>query len=70
MPTEQDEIANLRLALAEEWLSNHAGHCGARVPPWPHSGVCNWPLPRVLATMPPDSLNEILSKIVGASDAD
>jgi hypothetical protein len=43
------EIERLREELIDQWLSNHAEHCGARVPPWPHPGICHWPMPEVLA---------------------
>jgi hypothetical protein len=35
-------------ALMDEWLSNHAEHCGVRGPSWPHDGVCHWPMPEIL----------------------
>jgi hypothetical protein len=35
-------------ALMDQWLSNHAEHCGKRGPPWPHNGMCHWPMPEIL----------------------
>jgi hypothetical protein len=38
-------------ALMDQWLSNHAEHCGVRGPPWPHAGMCHWPMPEILTRL-------------------
>ena len=38
----------LRRELMSQWLTDHAEHCGA-LPPWPHEGDCQWPMPTVLS---------------------
>lgn len=38
-------------ALMDQWLSNHAEHCGVRGPPWPHEGMCHWPMPEILTRL-------------------
>jgi hypothetical protein len=39
----------LEKELARQWIVNHAEHCGIPVPPWPHPGDCQWPMPEVLS---------------------
>jgi hypothetical protein len=43
-----DHACALRVELVRQWLINHPEHCGAPVPPWPHDGICPWPMPQVL----------------------
>ena len=57
---DSNEIQKLREALAREWASNHYEHCGAEFPPWPHSGTCKWPLPKVLALVVPNEASLLL----------
>jgi hypothetical protein len=44
----QSEMRALKIDLIRQWFSNHAEHCGALIPPWPHNGLCKWPLPPTL----------------------
>jgi hypothetical protein len=41
----EQENAELRKALWEQWRANHIEHCRYE---WPHDGVCHWPVPDVL----------------------
>lgn len=51
----------LEREVARQWLFAHAEKCGAWVPPWPHAGMCHWPLPKVLADL---STNEALTLLL------
>jgi len=53
-------IRDLELDLARQWLTNHAEHCGAIVPPWPHQGDCHWLLPAALARLTPSEVYLLL----------
>lgn len=54
-------VQRLLIEVANQWLTNHAEHCGIE-PAWPHSGVCHWPLPAVLAELPTNEVGELLQK--------
>lgn len=58
------ENLELKKQLVREWLINHAEHCGSQIPPWPHSGICHWPLPEALASA---SLSEVYLLLLLAS---
>jgi hypothetical protein len=44
-----EEELNLKKELIKQWAFNHAEHCGVIIPPWPHAGECQWPLPAVIS---------------------
>lgn len=47
------ELDALRAALYDQWETNHAEHCGHINQPYPHEGLCHWPLPSLLANYQP-----------------
>lgn len=66
-----DAWAAERLALRREvmhqWFMNHAEHCGHRIPPWPHTGDCHWPMPPVMVAMAPSEVYLLLLEASGVS---
>jgi len=40
----------LKKDSVDQWASNHYEHCGVPIPPWPHEGDCQWPIPATLAS--------------------
>jgi hypothetical protein len=61
------KIRQLQLELARQWLSNHAEHCGVIVPPWPHRGICNWPMPEELSCLGHSEVYLLLLQASGVS---
>jgi hypothetical protein len=61
------EIRALRLELMSQWITNHAEHCGVTVPPWPHRGGCQWPLPSTLSALPSDEVRLLFLEVSGES---
>jgi len=40
---------DLKKELLRQWMFNHAEHCGAIIPPWPHAGECQWRPPEIIS---------------------
>jgi hypothetical protein len=59
------EVSELRRAVVEQWLANHYEHCGHRLLPWPHEGLCHWPLPDAIARLSP---KEVCQLVLEASE--
>lgn len=58
------EKLELRREVMRQWLTNHFENCGAIVPPWPHEGDCQWPIPSVV---PPNEVLQLLREVLGES---
>jgi len=43
-----EQNRKLQEELMREWMINHGEHCGVIIPPWPHPGACQWPMPTIL----------------------
>jgi len=41
-------LAGAREELLNQWVYNHAEHCGND---WPHEGICHWPQPEILVSL-------------------
>lgn len=69
IPRNSIELENqtLRRELVDQWFTNHAEHCGALIPPWPHRGHCKWPMPEVLAMLPLAEIHAMLLEVSGQS---
>lgn len=65
----QKEVAALRDELWRQWEYNHFEHCGVRYPPWPHKGICHWPIPLVLQSEYPRGLKLVLPQQPEESEA-
>ena len=64
------ENVDLREQLMDQWLSNHAEHCGANVPPWPHPGMCHWPMPPALRRhMSASEVYSLLLEVLAKDDS-
>lgn len=61
------EILELRREVMRQWFTNHAEHCGAVVPPWPHAGDCQWPIPSVILANSPSMVYLLLLEVSGES---
>ena len=61
-----DEVKRLKLDLMDQWITNHAEHCG-RIPHWPHDGRCHWPMPKALADLPHGETYLLLLEASGES---
>ena len=60
------EKLELRREVMRQWFTNHAEHCGAIVPPWPHHGDCQWPIPPVILATSPSEAYLLLLEVSGA----
>ena len=65
MGPHNSEVVELRKEVLRQWLVNHGDNCGAFIPPWPHEGDCQWPMPEVLAALSP---NEVLRLLLAISE--
>jgi hypothetical protein len=61
------ELVELRREVLRQWLINHAEHCGVIVPPLPHGGDCQWPIPAVLLATSRSDLYLLLLEVSGES---
>ena len=59
----EDELHAVYVDLMEQWLANHSEHCGFSVPPWPHKGICNWPLPPSIASLSLEEIRQLLAEV-------
>lgn len=62
----KERIGRLEFDLVDQWLSNHAEHCGHQVPPWPHRGICHWGLPPAVAGIDRDRFRQLLAAALNA----
>lgn len=44
----RSEVTSLRLEVVKQWTINHYELCGHCILPWPHEGMCHFPLPTVI----------------------
>ena len=61
------EKLELRREVMRQWFTNHAEHCGVVVPPWPHDGDCQWPIPPVILATLPSEVYLLLLEVSGES---
>ena len=47
-----EQNRELKKELMRQWEYNHYEHCGVFIPPWPHRGMCHWPMPKILEGEP------------------
>ncbi len=63
-----NELLELRRELMRQWFSNHAEHCGVNLaPPFPHKGDCQWTIPPVILSLPPNEVYLFLLEVSGQS---
>ena len=62
-----EQNRELQEELMREWMINHAEHCGVIIPPWPHRGDCQWPMPKSLEAMSPSEVYLLLLLASGKS---